>query len=105
MMRRLLFIGLLAMLAMMDASAQMLTQVSGTVLDSTTGKVLMSVKVTGGPVLPIQLDFVKQRDFCCFFFTSYHMCSKNAIRGALCFFLELSAEICYYIFKNQGRSV
>ena len=63
MMRRLLFIGLLAMLAMMGASAQMLTQVSGTVLDSTTGKVLVGASVTGGPVLPIQLDFVKQRDF------------------------------------------
>ena len=63
MMRRLLFIGLLAMLAMMGASAQILTQVSGTVLDSTTGKVLVGTSVTGGPVLPIQLDFVKQRDF------------------------------------------
>ena len=51
------------MLAMMGASAQMLTQVSGTVLDSTTGKVLVGTSVTGGPVLPIQLDFVKQRDF------------------------------------------
>ena len=47
-MRRLLFIGLLAVLAVMGVSAQTITQVSGTVLDRTTGKVLVGASVTGG---------------------------------------------------------
>ena len=47
-MRRLFVIGLLAVLAMMGVSAQTITQVSGTVLDRTTGKVLVGASVTGG---------------------------------------------------------
>ena len=47
-MRRLFVIGLLAVLAMMGVSAQTMTQVSGTVLDRTTGKVLVGASVTGG---------------------------------------------------------
>ena len=47
-MRRLFVIGLLAVLALIGVSAQTMTQVSGMVLDRTTGKVLVGASVTGG---------------------------------------------------------
>ena len=48
MMRRFFVIGLLAILAIIGASAQGVTQVSGTVVSSTTGDVLAGASVTGG---------------------------------------------------------